>query len=223
CIFAIEEFMRYRGKELRESTVVIQGYGNAGSFAHKIAQAEGAKVIAVSDSKSGIVNPDGLDYAAVSAFKEKTGSVKNFPGAKNITNRKLLELECDVLIPAALGNQITGENAPRIKAGLIAEAANGPTTEEAGLILLKRKIPVIPDIVANAGGVVVSCFEWAQNLMGYFWTEEEVSCRLHDIMVLACRQIWELSRKKKVDLRLAAYIVAVSRVAEAARLRGIYP
>jgi glutamate dehydrogenase (NAD(P)+) len=223
CIFAIEEFMRYRGKDLRESTVVIQGYGNAGAFAHKIAQAEGAKVIAVSDSRSGIVNPAGLDYAAVFAFKEKTGSVKDFPGAKNITNRKLLELECDVLIPAALGNQITAANAPRIKAGLIAEAANGPTTEEAGLILFKRKIPVIPDIVANAGGVVVSCFEWAQNLMGYFWTAEEVSCRLHDIMVLACRRIWEISQKDRVDLRLAAYIVAVSRVAEAARLRGIYP
>ncbi len=223
CVFAVEEFLNYRGKELAGSTVVIQGYGNAGSFAHKIAQAEGAKVIAVSDSKSGIVNPAGLDYPAVSAFKEKTGSVKNFPGARNITNRNLLELECDVLIPAALGNQITAANAPRIRAGLVAEAANGPTTEEANAVLHRRGIPVIPDIVANAGGVVVSCFEWAQNLMGYFWTAEEVSCRLQDIMVLACRKVWELAQKEKIDLRLAAYMVAVSRVAEAARLRGIYP
>ncbi len=223
CVFAAEEFMRFRGKDIRESTVVIQGYGNAGAFAHKIAQAEGAKVIAVSDSKAGITNPEGLDYEAVSAFKEETGSVKNFPGAKNITNRKLLELECDLLIPAALGNQITAENAPRIRAGLIAEAANGPTTEEANIILHRRKIPVIPDIVASAGGVVVSCFEWAQNLMGYFWTAEEVSTRLNDVMSLACRRVWDISREKKIDLRLAAYIVAVSRVAEAARLRGIYP
>ncbi len=223
CIFAVEEFMHYRDRALEGATMVIQGYGNAGSFSHKIAQAAGARVIAVSDSKSGIYNPDGLDYEAVAAFKEKTGSVKNFPGAKNISNRQLLELECDVLIPAALGNQITAANAPRVKAGLIAEAANGPTTEEANAILHRRGIPVIPDIVANAGGVVVSCFEWAQNLMGYFWTADEVSCRLNDIMVLACRKIWELSRKEKIDLRLAAYIVAVSRVAEAARLRGIYP
>ncbi|MFH1037474.1 MAG: Glu/Leu/Phe/Val dehydrogenase [PVC group bacterium] len=223
CIFAVEEFMKYRGRDFDGSTFVIQGYGNAGSFSHKIAQAGGARVIAVSDSKGGIFNPDGLDYQEVNAFKDRTGSVKNFPGAKNITNRKLLELPCDVLIPAALGNQITKENAGRIKAGLIAEAANGPTTEEAARILFARKIPVIPDIVANAGGVVVSCFEWAQNLMGYFWTAEEVNCRLQDIMVLTCQRIWELSRQEKVNLRLAAYILAVKRVAEAARLRGLYP
>jgi len=223
CIFAVDEIMKYLGKELRGSTVVIQGYGNAGSFAHKIAQEKGARIIAVSDSKGGIFNPDGLDYEQVQAFKKKTGSVKNFPGAKNITNKKLLELECDVLIPAALENQITVENAGRIKAGLIAESANGPTTEAAARILFRRKILVIPDIVANAGGVVVSCFEWAQNLMGYFWTEEEVNRRLKDIMVLACRKVWELSREKRIDLRLAAYIVAVERVAEAVRLRGLYP
>ena len=223
CIFAVDEFLKYSGREISDSTFVIQGYGNAGSFAHKIAQAEGAKVIAVSDSQGGIFNPDGLDYEQVLAFKEKTGSVKNFPRAINVTNKKLLELECDVLIPAALGNQITTENAPRIKAGLIAEAANGPITEEAGRILFKRNIPVIPDIVANAGGVVVSCFEWAQNLMGYSWTEEEVNRRLKDTMVMACRDIQALSRSERCDLRLAAYILAVKRVAEAVRLRGLYP
>jgi len=223
CIFAIEEILKFRGREIVNSTFVIQGYGNAGSFAHKLAQAAGGKVVAVSDSKGGTYCPEGLDYAEVSSFKAKTGTVKGFPGGKNITNAKLLELPCDVLIPAALENQITAKNAERIKAGLVAEAANGPTSEEATLILARRKIPVIPDIVANAGGVIVSCFEWAQNLMGYFWTEEEVSCRLRDIMCLACRKVWEISREDKVDMRLAAYMVAVSRVAEAARLRGLYP
>ena len=223
CIFAVDELIGYMGKELSSSTFVIQGYGNAGAFAHKIAQAEGGKVIAVSDSRGGIFNPDGLDYEKVFAFKEKTGSVKNFPGAKNLTNKKLLELECDVLIPAALENQITAENAPRIKACLIAEAANGPTSEEAAFILHQRKIPIIPDIIANAGGVVVSCFEWAQNLIGYSWSAEEVNRRLKDTMVEACRAIRDISLSEKCDLRLAAYILAVKRVAEAARLRGIYP
>jgi glutamate dehydrogenase/leucine dehydrogenase len=223
CIFAVDELIGYMGKELSSSTFVIQGYGNAGAFAHKIAQAEGGKVIAVSDSRGGIFNPDGLDYEKVFAFKEKTGSVKNFPGAKNLTNKKLLELECDVLIPAALENQITAENAPRIKACLIAEAANGPTSAEAALILHQRKIPIIPDIIANAGGVVVSCFEWAQNLIGYSWSAEEVNRRLKDTMVEACRAIRDISLSEKCDLRLAAYILAVKRVAEAARLRGIYP
>lgn len=223
CIFAVDELIGYMGKELSGSTFVIQGYGNAGAFAHKIAQAEGGKVIAVSDSRGGIFNPDGLDYEKVFAFKEKTGSVKNFPGAKNLTNKKLLELECDVLIPAALENQITAENAPRIKACLIAEAANGPTSAEAALILHQRNIPIIPDIIANAGGVVVSCFEWAQNLIGYSWSAEEVNRRLKDTMVEACRAIRDISLSEKCDLRLAAYILAVKRVAEAARLRGIYP
>jgi len=223
CIFAVDELIGYMGKELSSSTFVIQGYGNAGAFAHKIAQAEGGKVIAVSDSRGGIFNPDGLDYEKVFAFKEKTGSVKNFPGAKNLTNKKLLELECDVLIPAALENQITAENAPRIKACLIAEAANGPTSAEAALILHQRNIPIIPDIIANAGGVVVSCFEWAQNLIGYSWSAEEVNRRLKDTMVEACRAIRDISLSEKCDLRLAAYILAVKRVAEAARLRGIYP
>ena len=223
CIFAVDELIRHMGKKLSGSTFVIQGYGNAGAFAHKIAQAEGGKVIGVSDSKGGIFNPDGLDYDDVSAFKAETGSVKNFPGAKNLSNKKLLELECDVLIPAALENQITAENAPRIKASLIAEAANGPTSEEAGIILHQRKIPIIPDIIANAGGVVVSCFEWAQNLMGYSWTAEEVNRRLKETMVEACQAIRDISLSEKCDIRLAAYILAVKRVAEAARLRGIYP
>lgn len=223
CIFAVEEILKYMSKELRESTVVIQGYGNAGSIAHKIAQDGGAKVIAVSDSKGGIFNAEGLDYEQVSAHKKETGTVKGFPGAKIISNKELLELECDILIPAALENQITEKNAGRIKAKLIAEAANGPTSVEATQILFKRKIPIIPDIVANAGGVVVSCFEWAQNLMGYFWTEEEVNRRLRDVMGIACQRVWKLSQEEKIDLRLAAYMLAVKVVAEAARIRGLYP
>lgn len=223
CIFAIAEILKYLGKGLPGSTVAVQGYGNAGAFAHKLAQAEGAKVIAVSDSKGGILNPEGLDYAEVFRHKGAKGSVKDFPGARNISNAQLLELDCDILIPAALENQITEKNAGKIRARLIAEAANGPTSEEATEILHKRKIPVIPDIVANAGGVVVSCFEWAQNLMGYFWTEEEVNRRLKDIMVIACQRVWNLAQAEKCDLRLAAYMLAVRRVADAARIRGIYP
>lgn len=223
CIFAIEEILNNRGLKLAKSSVVIQGYGNAGAFAHKIAQAEGARVIAVSDSKGGIRSPQGLSYEKLKAFKLETGSVTGFPGAENINNQELLELECDVLIPAAMENQITGKNVNRIKAGLIAEAANGPTTEEASTLLFQKGIPVIPDIVANAGGVVVSCFEWAQNLMGYFWTAEEVNRRLREIIVLACDQVWELSERERVDLRLAAYMLAVGRVAEAVSLRGLYP
>ena len=223
CIFAIVEILKYQGKGLKDSTVVVQGYGNAGSFAHKIAEAAGARVIAVSDSKGGIFRPAGLKYAEVCRHKGETGSVRDFPDARNISNAELLELDCDILIPAALENQITGKNAKKIRARLVAEAANGPTSEEATRILFKRKIPVIPDIVANAGGVVVSCFEWAQNLMGYFWTEEEVNRRLKDIMVLACQRVWKLSQEERCDMRLAAYMLAVRQVAEAARIRGIYP
>jgi len=223
CVFAIGEIMKYRGNELRGATIAIQGYGNAGAIAHKLAQQEGARVIAVSDSKGGIFNPEGLDYRQVWEHKCQDSTVKNFPGGEPISNRKLLELECDVLIPAALENQITEKNAERIRAKVIAEAANGPTSHEATRILFKRKVVVIPDIVANAGGVVVSCFEWAQNLMGYFWTEEEINSRLRDIMVFACRKMWEMAREDKIDLRLAAYMLAVGRVAEAARIRGLYP
>ncbi|MDP8248818.1 MAG: Glu/Leu/Phe/Val dehydrogenase [Candidatus Tritonobacter lacicola] len=223
CLFTVGEALKCSGKELKGSTVVIQGYGNAGSISHRLAEEEGARVIAVSDSKGGILNSEGLSFSGVSAHKKETGSVVGFPGAHPLTNAELLELECDLLIPAALENQITADNAPRLKAGLIAEAANGPTTEEAGEILFKRKIPVIPDIIANAGGVVVSCFEWAQNLMGYFWTEDEVNKKLHDIMIPAFRNTYELAGQEGIDLRLAAYMLAVERVAAAVKIRGVYP
>jgi len=223
CVFAIIEFLKSKKKRLKGSSVVIQGYGNAGSISHKIAEEAGARVIAVSDSRGGVFQKEGLAYQDVIRHKIETGSLDGFPGAEAIGNQQLLELPCDVLIPAAMENQITERNAERIQASLIAEAANGPTSEEATQILFQRKIPVLPDILANAGGVVVSCFEWAQNLMGYFWTEREVKQRLYDIMSLAVKRTMDLAQAEKIDMRLAASMLAVSKVAEAAKIRGLYP
>jgi glutamate dehydrogenase (NAD(P)+) len=223
CVFAIIEFLKSKKKRLKGSSVVIQGYGNAGSISHKIAEEAGARVIAVSDSRGGVFRKEGLAYQDVIRHKIETGSLDGFPGAEAIGNQQLLELPCDVLIPAAMENQITERNAERIQASLIAEAANGPTSEEATQILFQRKIPVLPDILANAGGVVVSCFEWAQNLMGYFWTEREVKQRLYDIMSLAVKRTMDLAQAEKIDMRLAASMLAVSKVAEAAKIRGLYP
>ncbi len=223
CIFAIMEFLKHKKKKFQGCTVAIQGYGNAGSVAHKLAEKAGARVIAVSDSCGGAFRAEGLPYADTIRHKSGCGFLEGLPEAEAITNRELLELDCDVLIPAALENQITEKNAGRIKAKLIAEAANGPTSEEATRILFERGIPVLPDILANAGGVVVSCFEWAQNLMGYFWTEREVKQRLYEIMALAVKRTVDLAEAEEIDMRLAAYMLAVRRVAEAARIRGLYP
>jgi len=204
--------------------VVIQGYGNAGYNMAKLIKREGAKVIAVSDSGGGIYNEDGLDPEEVMRHKKETGSVVDFPGAKNVTNGDLLEIECEILVPAALEDQINESNVDRIKAKIVAEAANGPTTPGADKILLDRGIFLIPDILANAGGVTVSYFEWVQNLQAFYWKEEEVNRRLKEIMENSFDQVLEIFlREKDVDMRTAAYMLAVNRVAEAIRLRGIYP
>jgi len=206
------------------ATVAVQGYGNAGYHSARLFAGElGCKIVAVSDSQGGIYNPGGLDPLKVLSHKEKTGSVVGFPGSKPISNEDLLELEVDILVPAALENQITTKNAKNIRAKIVAEAANGPTTPEADDILHKRGIHVIPDILANGGGVTVSYFEWVQNIGGYFWSEEEVRSRLETNMVGAFNRVWEMSTKEKVDLRGAAYMVAIARVAEAYKYRGIYP
>jgi len=223
CIIVIEEALKHLGMKMNEVSVVIQGYGNAGSIAAKLAKDAGAKIIAVSDSRGGILNKKGLDPEEILIHKQKNGSVSGFPEAEEITNQELLELDCDVLIPAALANQITRDNASGIKAKLIAEAANGPVTEEATRILHERDIFILPDILANAGGVVVSCFEWAQNLLGYFWSEKEVNQKLYQIMTKAFADVFEIAEREKVDMRLAAYILAVNRVAGAIRARGLYP
>ncbi|MEM3397400.1 MAG: Glu/Leu/Phe/Val dehydrogenase [Thermoplasmata archaeon] len=219
--YCIREAAKALKINLKGANVAIQGFGNAGQFAMKILSEEyGCKIIAVSDSKGGIYNEKGLDYTKVMEHKEKTGSVVDFKGAKNITNQELLELECDILVPAALENQITAKNAGKIKAKIVAELANGPTTPEADEILYKNKVFVIPDFLCNAGGVTVSYFEWVQNINGYYWTEKEVHEKLDRIMTEAFHAVYEMSQKEKVHMRLAAYMVAVKRVADAVKARG---
>ena len=204
-------------------TVAVQGFGNAGSIAAGLMQEKGFRIVAVSDSHGGIYAPDGLDIPAVVAHKKESGSVTGFDGAAPISNAALLELDVDVLVPAALENQITAENAPRVRARLILEAANGPTTPDADAILARKGAVVVPDVVANAGGVTASYFEWVQDLQSFFWDEDEVNKRLEKVMTKAFHETWDMARKHEVPLRLGAYMVAVDRVAEATRTRGIYP
>jgi glutamate dehydrogenase/leucine dehydrogenase len=206
-----------------KATVVIQGYGNAGSISAKLLHEQGYKIIGVSDSKGGVYNLEGINPVEVLAHKGKTGTVSNYPKAKFITNNDLLEMECDILVPAALEGVITKRNADNIKAKIIAEAANGPTTPEADEILYQKGILIIPDILANAGGVTVSYFEWVQGLYGYFWDEEMVNRRLKKIMVKAFNEVSRVAEKEKTDNRTAAYIYAVTQVAKAMQARGIWP
>ena len=222
-VFTIQQAVEYLGMDLKKATVVVQGYGNAGEGTARILAAKGARIIAVSDSRGGIYNGKGLEPAKLVEHKSKTGSVKGYEEGEAISNEELLELECDVLVPAAMENQITEENAGRVKAKIIAEAANGPTTFGADEILDKKKIFVIPDILANAGGVTVSYFEWMQDLQFHFWTEEEVNVQLEKVMVKSFQDVLNVYREERVDMRTAAHMLAVSRVAEATRLRGIYP
>ncbi len=205
----------------KKARIAIQGHGNVGQYAHKLAiEMLGAKVVAVSDVYGGIYSEEGLNFAEVQAFKEKTGSVANFPGAKKISNKELLELDVDILIPAAIENQITGSNANNIKAKIVLELANGPTTPEADEILHKKGIFLIPDILGNSGGVIVSYFEWVQNITGYYWSEEEVNQKLDQKMTKAFKDVIETMKKYNVDPRTAAYIIAVDRVANAVKVRG---
>ena len=197
------------------NTVAIQGYGNVGYHFAKIAQEKGFKIVAVSDSKGGIYNADGLDVVAVKEHKNKTGSVKGFSGAKDISNEELLTSEVDILVPAALENVITDKNAADIRAKIIVEMANGPITEKAYSILQKRGIITIPDIVANSGGVIVSYFEWTQGLSGYWWTEEEVNCKLERQIKNSFVRIYRFSQDNDVNLKDAAVAVALQRIVEA--------
>ncbi len=220
--FVVEEAAKAIGLDLKNATVAIQGYGNVGSFTHKFLEEAGAKVIAVSDSKGAILtSPDKpLKFEEVIRVKRKTGSVINVKGVKKITNEELLELDVDILVPAALENVITEKNAPNIKAKIVAEGANGPTTPEADDILYKNGVLVLPDILANAGGVSVSYLEWVQNRMGYYWTPGEVDAKLKDIMVKAFMNVWNTAQRYNVDMRKAAYVYAINRVVEAMRWRG---
>lgn len=223
-VFTVREAAKKIGLNLKGATVAIQGYGNVGAFAHKLIERDfGAKVIAVSDSQGGIISEKALKYEEVWAHKQKTGAVKGLPGTKDISNEALLELKVDVLLPCALENVITKDNAGRIKAKISGEGANGPTTFEADAIMWKNGVLVLPDILANAGGVTVSYFEWVQNNYNYYWTEEEVNQRLDQKITAAFHEVWKMHEKHKCNLRDAAYLVAVKRVADATKLRGFYP
>jgi len=209
--------------DLFEKRIAIQGYGNVGGNLAHLLSDEGYKIIAISDVEGGIYNPKGLDPIKVSLALKGSGSVVGFKDADKITNQELLAVDCDVLIPAALENQIDEDNADKIRAKLIVEAANGPTTPQADKILEGKGVFVIPDILANAGGVTVSYFEWVQGLQAYFWTEREVNLKLRDIMQKAFDKVYRISEERKITMRKAAYILAVERVAEATRVRGLYP
>ncbi len=208
------------GIELRRAQVVVQGIGNVGYYSAKMMEELGCKTIGVSDSQGGIYNPEGINLDHAGSYKEKNGSLKGFPGVKEITNAELLELKCDILVPAALENQITVKNAERIKAKLVLEGANGPTTPAADEVLHQMGVMVAPDILCNAGGVSVSYFEWVQNLQNYYWTKAEVYEKLDRLLVTAFNNVYDSYLKYKVDMRMAAYIRAVNRVVEAMKFRG---
>jgi len=222
-VFCIVEAARHLGIELPKARVAIQGFGNAGSIAAKLISDEGSSVVAVSDSTGGIHAPGGLDIARVVAWKQEHGTVQGFPGATDISNAEVLEVDCEILIPAALENQITERNAGNIKARLIAEAANGPTTPEADAIMFKNGKFMVPDILCNAGGVTVSYFEWVQDLNRDHWSESVVNAKLKEIMVKAFQEVLAVARREQCNMRTAAYLLAVKRVADAMEMRGLYP
>ncbi len=223
-VFAVEEAARYRDLDLSTARTIVQGFGNAGSVAARLmGQRNRSPVVAVSDSTGGIYNPEGLDLEAVAAAKARTGTVQGYPDAEKVTNEELLELPCDVLIPAAMEGQITRRNADRIQASIIAEAANGPTSPAADEILYDKGVLLIPDILANAGGVTVSYFEWVQALQAFPWTLEQVNDRLRQVMQQGFQQVTQKSSEYGVHMRTAALVRAIERVAEFTRVRGIYP
>lgn len=222
-VYVLREACEQANISIAGAKVVIQGYGNVGGTSAMLLEDMGAKIVGVADRGGGVANPKGLDLRTLQAHYEKTGTVAGAPGGDEVSNAELLELPCDILIPAAIENQITIRNADRIKARIIIEAANGPTTPDADAILFDRGVLVIPDILANAGGVTVSYFEWVQGLQEFFWTEREVNAQLERIMVNAFETVHQMAQSRRTTLRTAAYLLAVDRTAEAYRVRGIYP
>ena len=216
------ESARHLGFDLKGARIAVQGFGNVGSVAADLLADMGAKIVAVTDWKSGVYNPNGIDIKKLLAYNQQHRTVDAFGGAESISNAELFKLDVDVLIPAALEEQITAANVTDIKAKLVVEGANGPTTPEAHKYLHERGVFVVPDILANAGGVTVSYFEWVQDRHGYFWTEEEVNTRLEAKMVQAYSAVLETAQKYNVDMRVAAYIVAINRVATVTKMRGMY-
>ncbi len=223
AVYCIEQAAAHLGLALNGARVAIQGFGNAGEAAARLLHPLGARIVAVSDSRGGVFNPEGLRPTDLRRYKQETGSVVGAPRSEAISNAELLELDCDILVPAALESVITGRNAARVKARIVAEAANGPTTPAADRILDERGVFVIPDILCNAGGVTVSYFEWVQDRDAYFWSLDEINARLQRIMVNAFQDVLRFSQQHEVDLRMAATMLGVSRVAEATSTRGIYP
>ncbi len=221
--YTVREAAKKINIDMKQATIVVQGFGNAGQFASKLVEDQGAKMIAASDSQGAIINKDGIDADALMKFKKETGTVAEFENAKSISNEELLETECTILIPAALENQITKNNVDKIKTKIIAEAANGPTTPEADEILFKKDILVIPDVLANGGGVTVSYFEWLQNLRREYWTEEEVNNRLDINITKSFFDVYDTHEKYNVDMRKAATLLAINRVVDAINIRGLWP
>jgi glutamate dehydrogenase/leucine dehydrogenase len=222
-LFAIEEACKIKKISLRGASVAVQGYGNVGSTVSRVLSEKKARIVAISDSRGGVHNPRGIDPLKAYRYKERAGTVVGMPGASRISSEDLLALKCDILIPAALENAITLHNADQIKAKIVAEGANGPTTPHADEVLARKGIFVIPDILANAGGVTVSYFEWAQNLQGARWQDAELSQRLELMMRSAFNDVYMTMRKHRTHSRAAAYVLAVGRVTEAMLLRGLFP
>jgi glutamate dehydrogenase (NAD(P)+) len=223
CVYTIERAAPRLGLQLEGANVTVQGFGNAGSVVARLLHALGCRIVAVSDSRGGIYSARGIDPAVALAHKARTGSVVGLPDTDDITNEELLVAPCDILVPAALENQITKANAGSVMARLVAEAANGPTTPDADRILHDRGAFVIPDILCNAGGVIVSYFEWVQDLQNFFWREDEINQRLRDIMCSAFDTVVATAERNAVDMRTAAQMTAIARVAEATTVRGLYP
>jgi glutamate dehydrogenase (NAD(P)+) len=222
-LYCTLEAIGKRGLDIADLTVVVQGFGNVGSYYALFMQQEGAKVIAVSDSGGGVYNPNGIDIPSAIAHKQERGTLKGLGGVEPISNEELLLLPCDVLAPCGLEQVITEENAGKVKTKIVCEGANGPTTPAADEILEDRGILVVPDVLANAGGVVVSYFEWVQGLQEYFWKEDEVNAKLKEIVDKAFAETWHVHTSRDVSMRMAAYGLAVQRVAEATTTRGLYP
>lgn len=215
----INEAAKKRGLDMKGARVVVQGFGNAGSFLSKFLHDAGAKVVGISDAYGALHDPDGLDIDYLLDRRDSFGTVTKLFN-NTISNQELFELDCDIIVPAAVENQITAENAHKIKADIVVEAANGPTTMEATKILTERGILLVPDVMASAGGVTVSYFEWVQNNQGYYWSEEEVDRKLHEIMISSFNAIYNTAKTRRVDMRLAAYMIGVRKMAEASRFRG---
>jgi glutamate dehydrogenase (NAD(P)+) len=222
-VYLIQESAIQIGLDLRHATAVVQGFGNVGSNTARFLEEMGVRLIAVSDVTTGIYNQNGLSVTSLLAHIEEHGSLLGFPDGERISNKEMLELPCDILVPAALQNQITAENAPRIKCKMLAEGANGPTTLEADEILIEKGVFILPDVLGNAGGVTVSYFEWVQDIQNYTWTLEEINDRLHKIMTDAFRRTMLRAQRDKLDVRTAAMIEGIQRVAQAKLARGLFP